>query len=441
MALWVVSAMDLWLIFQLLRMIAIVLLVGAIAQNPYGYYIVLRYVVCITSLCGVWFAYKSKKSIWLGIFIITAILFNPFIPIPFRRQAWIYIDIAIAFVFLSSFIFLKIKKAKKPVEVIEKKKDEKDSIHDEKRPDRESDLWEKPMSINQLENTRDYVFSELCALKTTDWADYALRAICTHSPDLSKLMVNDQLDISFIKESERTGISDAINAIKKLRLTNNMTLREFFSQIFERIYKETSYSKGNKFYWFGRDRVIQMLRSFIASTGKFTPTDAKFYDVDGEEFKLDTNIDGTTIKKVQQSLDYFEKQVEKHREIERLKDYYRFKIDSEYPVIEFDLNAIEKTNIFEHEGSLVNSLYLEMKNLLYVVTDYAYLESRVFSHPLFDSEAASFAYGTGIVILVKYAGLVEYFPDRLYIELQDIDQNSWVANWIKSHKLHLEGND
>jgi hypothetical protein len=422
-------------------MIAIVLLVGAIARNPYDYYIILRYVVCTTALCGTWFAYKLRKYVWLGVFILAAILFNPFIPIHLKRQAWLYIDIAIALVFLSSFIFLKIKTEKKPAEVIEKKKDERDRVNNEKRPDRESDLWKKPLSINELENTRDYVASELRVMKTTDWADYALRAICTHSPNLSKLMVNDQLDISFIKESERTGIANAINAIKKVRLTNAMTVREFFSRIFETIYKETSYSKGNKFYWFGRDRVIQMLRSFTVSTGRFTPIDAKFYDVDGEEFKLDANIDSTVIEKVRQSLNYFEKQAERHREIERLKDYYRFQIDSEYPVIEFDLAAIEKTGIFGHEGSLVNSLYLEMRNLLHVVTDYAYLESRVFSHPLFDGEAASFAYGAGIVILVKYAGLVEYFPDRLYVELQDIDQNSWVANWIKSHKLHLEGND
>ena len=62
-------------------------------------------------------------------------------------------------------------------------------------------------------------------MKTTDWADYAFRAICTHSPDLSKLMVNSQIDISFIKESECNGITDAINSIKKVDLTDGMILR------------------------------------------------------------------------------------------------------------------------------------------------------------------------------------------------------------------------
>ncbi len=431
---------NIWLIFKSLRIVAIISALVAIGYNSYIYYIVLRYIICTTAFFGIWLIYRQRKYILLGPFILTALLFNPFIPIHLKRQVWIYIDIAVVFVFIGSFILLKIKRDKEPPETIKTKRGKDDAIHKE-RPDREPELWENPLSINKLENIRNYLLSELTKMEATDWADYALRAICTHSPDLSKLMVNGQIDISFIKESERNGIADAINSIKKVVLKEGMTLRELFREIFKTIYVGTTYSKGNKFYWFGRDRVIQMLRSFTASTGRFNPTDVKFYDVDGDEFKLDKNIDNETIIKLQKSLEYFEQQTAHHRKIERLKDYYRFKIDSEYPVIEFDLNAVEKANIFKYEGSLVNSLFIELKKLLYVVTDYAFLKSRAFSHPLYDCEIASFASETGVILLVKYAGLVEYFPDRLYIELQNIDQDSWVVNWIKSYKLHLEGND
>ena len=39
----------------------------------------------------------------------------------------------------------------------------------------------------------------------------------------------------------------------------------------------------------------------------------------------------------------------------------------------------------------------------------------------------------GVFMLVKYKGAVDYFPDRLFVEFQDIDQNSWVMKWIICH--------
>ena len=63
------------------------------------------------------------------------------------------------------------------------------------------------------------------------------------------------------------------------------------------------------------------------------------------------------------------------------------------------------------------------------------------SAPLYDCEASYYSYGGGTTILVKYRGAVEYFPDRLFVEFRDINPDSWLIRWLKSYKLHLEGND
>ena len=128
-------------------------------------------------------------------------------------------------------------------------------------------------------------------------------------------MIKGKLDIKLIKTSERKGINDAVIAIKKADLNDVISLRGLFHMLFKTIYRDTSYAEGNKFYWYGRDRVIQMLRTFRASTRKFMLSDAKFYDIDGEEFKLDTTIDADTVQRVYESLDYLHQRVVEYEEI------------------------------------------------------------------------------------------------------------------------------
>lgn len=440
--------------FLVIRIIAAIFLLGMISGRDYLYSVWLRLIICAVSIYGIWFTYKVKKFLWLVIFCIIAVIFNPFVLIEFNRQIWIIIALISAILFLISIFLLKsttrgkAAQAKKAEDTIEDQSyeshtGEETAEKEKRRPreEREIELWEKALTVDVLNDIRQYIVSELSKIKETDWGDFALRAICTHSPGLSELIIDKELNIEYIKENERKGINDAINSIQLIFIYDGMTLRDYFHKIFEEIYKYTKYAEGNKFYWYGRDRVITTLRSYSASINKFLPTEAKFYDIDGEELKLDTAIDSKILKKVKESLDMFEGQTVNHGKIDRLKEQYRFKIESEYPVMEFDLGAIEKTGNFKYEGSLVNCLFIELQKLLYLVTDYSYLETRGVSKPLFDFEAASFAYETGIVALVKYKGVVEYFPDRLYVELQNVNLDSWIVRWLKSYKLHVEGND
>lgn len=430
--------------FRFLRIIAAIFLFVAIGSYPYSYYIILRIITCGVSLYGIWYAYRVRKFLWLWVFSAIAVLFNPIIPIYLKKDVWIGIDLAVIIVFLISIPLLKAKvkgdsaKVKSISDFLKNKEQYKES---EKRPDREIKLWEKSMSRGELKKIQRFTISELSKMRITNWEDYALKAVCTHSPSLKKLMIKGNLDIKLIKASEQKGLDDAIIAIKKADLDDVITLRGLFHKIFKTIYRDTSYAEGNKFYWYGRDRVIQILRSFRASTRKFMPSDAKFYDIDGEEFKLDTTIDADTVQRVYESLDYLHQRVVEYEEINRLKKHYKFKIESEYPVIEFDLEAIENIGNFKYEGSLVNCLFIKLARLLYLASDYTCLETRAVSKPLYDCEVSSYAYEAGIAVLVKYKGVVEYFPDRLYVELQDIDLKSGMVIWLKSYKLHIEGND
>ena len=305
------------------------------------------------------------------------------------------------------------------------------------RPDREIRLWEKERPAKELEAVRGYVVNELSKLHVTDWGQYALKAICENSPDLSKLMIGDQLDIEFIKTSEKNGINDAVEAVRKVEVNGITTLRQYFHKMFENIYKSTSYAGGSKFYWYGRDRVIGTLRTYRASQKKFTKSNVKFYDVDGEELNLDTRIDARTMKRIQGLL----KPAEKLAEIQELQKQYRFKIQTEYPFIEFDLGAIEKAKVLKFNGSLTNECYLDLKNTLSLLKDCEYTGYMANTNPLYDVEVSCFSHGEGSMMLWKYRGAVEYYPDRLFVECRDIDPDSWLIRWLKSYKLHLEGND
>jgi hypothetical protein len=295
--------------------------------------------------------------------------------------------------------------------------------------------------LDELESIKNHIAEETSKLKPTDWETHALRAICAQSPQLSKLFINGELDIETIKHSELEGIQDTINIIKTISLNDSMSLRDLYGTMLKAIDEQTSHKTGDKFYWFGQDRVIKVLQSYNASTQSFGPYEIKFCDIDGKEIPLDPHIDSDMINKVKESLDWYEKTVKATSQIEALRKMYKFTIASEHPFIEFDLDAIEKTKNFQYDGALANCLFLELKKLLTISADETYPALHAVTEPLFDIVSNSFSYSGGTIVLIKYKGAVEYFPDRLYIELHNMDLQSWVVRWIKSYKLHLEGND
>jgi hypothetical protein len=93
--------------FTIARIVAAVLLFVALGGHPYGYYKLLRFVVCGVNVYGVYSAAKMKKNGWAWAFGVIAILFNPVIPVYLRRGTWQFIDMGVAVVLLISVFMLR----------------------------------------------------------------------------------------------------------------------------------------------------------------------------------------------------------------------------------------------------------------------------------------------------------------------------------------------
>jgi hypothetical protein len=78
------------------RICAGVLLLWALARHPYGYYKLLRWVVCGVSAYSVFEAAELKKEGWAITFGIMALMFNPFIPVQLGRATWGLVDFGAA---------------------------------------------------------------------------------------------------------------------------------------------------------------------------------------------------------------------------------------------------------------------------------------------------------------------------------------------------------
>jgi len=80
----------------IVRLVAVVLLLWALDRHPYGYYKLLRWVVCGASVYAGFIALEIEKKPWVWVFGIIAILFNPIIPVHLDRGTWAIIDSVVA---------------------------------------------------------------------------------------------------------------------------------------------------------------------------------------------------------------------------------------------------------------------------------------------------------------------------------------------------------
>jgi len=86
--------------------LTILMLFGAIAEWPYGYYTLLRWITCIASILIAFQAFEKNIDWAKVVFIVIAILFNPLAPIYLSRSTWIPLDVitAIFFIFATRVI-------------------------------------------------------------------------------------------------------------------------------------------------------------------------------------------------------------------------------------------------------------------------------------------------------------------------------------------------
>jgi hypothetical protein len=83
------------------------MLVLAVGRWPYNYYILLRLIVFAAGLLLAWLIYQRVKSftIWTGLFLIIAIVFNPIVPLHITRGVWSILNLAGAALFAVHFLY------------------------------------------------------------------------------------------------------------------------------------------------------------------------------------------------------------------------------------------------------------------------------------------------------------------------------------------------
>lgn len=80
---------------KIVAWIAAASLLLALAPWPYGYYLLLRVIVCCAGIfCGVtlWNASEQGRALAIALFV-TALLFNPFIPVHLTRTIWSVLNV------------------------------------------------------------------------------------------------------------------------------------------------------------------------------------------------------------------------------------------------------------------------------------------------------------------------------------------------------------
>ena len=89
--------------------VAIVALLLAIPSGiwPYGYYILLRWIVTAAALLVLWVAHNQHQQGWVWRMAAVAIVFNPIVPLSFDKVIWQILDFLVAIFFLVSIFQIK----------------------------------------------------------------------------------------------------------------------------------------------------------------------------------------------------------------------------------------------------------------------------------------------------------------------------------------------
>jgi len=100
--------MNKYLSFSVIaRIVGSILLFRALSRHPYGYYTLLRWVVCATAAYTAYVSAAVNRIPWAWFFGLVALLFNPLIPVRIDRATWAYLDVTVGVVFLVSLFFIR----------------------------------------------------------------------------------------------------------------------------------------------------------------------------------------------------------------------------------------------------------------------------------------------------------------------------------------------
>jgi hypothetical protein len=99
--------MNNWLKENWFKIVAAVILFVGIGQHPYGYYEFLRWVASASAFYAAYRSHLAKHSIWVSLFIIIGVVFNPIIPFYLAQSLWQKWDLIAGAIFIFGAIFEK----------------------------------------------------------------------------------------------------------------------------------------------------------------------------------------------------------------------------------------------------------------------------------------------------------------------------------------------
>jgi len=291
------------------------------------------------------------------------------------------------------------------------------------RPEREPSLWAE-RTHQSVRDARFCMLRELPQMQPSDWERFVFRAIVDKTPNLRLYVPKGKLDIETMERRERQGIEVAIQAIEQVSLGYHVTLRSYFRALFDSIVQ--SCQTDNPFYMHGVRRVILALRSFRASDCDFVPQLSGPEAPEYKEWRSKFDVVGALAV-------YF-------AQLEKKKRNYNYEHFTDNPVMEFNLERIDDAGYFEYQGSLINCLYLELLQRLHLWTGQDIPRNYIQTDMLYNRVTSVFIHDLGKIILVKVCGAVDYYPDRLFIEFENIDKHDQICRDLHAYKLHIEGN-
>mgnify|MGYP001072638627 CR=1 FL=1 len=88
-------------------LIAAIMLLAALGKWPYGYFILLRWVVTASAVFVAIVALNTKQYWGIWLFGLLAILFNPIAPVHLNRTTWQPIDVVTAGIFVAAVFLIR----------------------------------------------------------------------------------------------------------------------------------------------------------------------------------------------------------------------------------------------------------------------------------------------------------------------------------------------
>lgn len=90
------------------QVVTCVMLLWALSPaNPYGYYVLLRWVCCAVFAYLAVCAHRQKLQGWVWVLGITAALYNPFVPAHLGREVWTLVNLATIAVAVGSVVKIR----------------------------------------------------------------------------------------------------------------------------------------------------------------------------------------------------------------------------------------------------------------------------------------------------------------------------------------------